>query len=78
MLAALPIRAQANPGERASNRLVTTHRGEVLLHAQSQFQDQEFKTAVKRIRERKERERREKERQQNDERGVAQSPGGTR
>jgi hypothetical protein len=78
VLAALPIRAQANPGEAASNRLVTTHRGEVLLHAQSQFQDQEFKTAVKRIRERKERERRERERQQNDERGVAQSPGGSR
>ena len=78
VLAALPIRAQANPGEAASNRLVTTHRGEVLLHAQSQFQDQEFKTAVKRIRERMERERREKERQQNDERGVAQSSGGSR
>ena len=78
VLAALPIRAQANPGERASNRLVTTHRGEVLLHAQSQFQDQEFKTAVKRIRERKERERKERERQQTDERGVAQSAGGTR
>jgi hypothetical protein len=78
VLAALPIRAQANPGEAATNRLVSTHRGEVLLHAQSQFQDQEFKTAVKRIRERKERERREKERQQTDDRGVAQSSGGTR
>jgi len=78
VLAALPIRAQANPGERAANRLVSTHRGEVLLHAQSQFQDQEFKTAVKRIRERKERERRERERQQTDDRGVAQSSGGTR
>lgn len=78
VLAALPIRAQANPGERAANRLVSTHRGEVLLHAQSQFQDQEFKTAVKRIRERKDRERREKERQQNGEGGVAQSSGGTR
>ncbi|HEU4723123.1 MAG TPA: hypothetical protein VFS59_17300 [Gemmatimonadaceae bacterium] len=78
VLAALPIRAQANPGEAAANRLVSTHRGEVLLHAQSQFQDQEFKTAVKRIRERKDRERREKERQQNDERGVAQSSNGSR
>jgi len=78
VLAALPIRAQANPGERAANRLVSTHRGEVLLHAQSQFQDQEFKTAVKRIRERKDRERREKERQQNEGPGVAQSSGGTR
>jgi hypothetical protein len=78
VLAALPIRAQANPGEAAANRLVSTHRGEVLLHAQSQFQDQEFKTAVKRIRERKDRERREKQRQQNEGPGVAQSSGGTR
>ena len=77
VLAALPIRAQANPGERAADRLVTTRRGEVLQHAQAQFHDDEFKTAVKRIRERKDRERREKQRQ-NEERGVAQSSGGTR
>ena len=31
-----------------------------MLHAQSQFHDDEFKAAVKRIRERKDRERREK------------------
>ena len=74
VLAALPIRAQANPGERAADRLVTTHRDEVLLHAQSQFHDDEFKAAVKRIRERKDRERREKQ-QQEQERGVAQSSG---
>ena len=77
MLAALPIRAQANPGERAVNRLSSTYRGEILQHAQAQFHDDEFKTAVKRIRERKDRERREKQ-QNEEERGVAQSSGGTR
>jgi hypothetical protein len=77
VLAALPIRAQANPGERAVNRLSSTYRGEILQHAQAQFHDDEFKTAVKRIRERKDRERREKQRE-NEERGVAQSSGGTR
>ena len=77
VLAALPIRAQANPGERAVNRLSSTYRGEILQHAQAQFHDDEFKTAVKRIRERKDRERREKQRQ-TEERGVAQTSGGTR
>ena len=77
VLAALPIRAQANPGEKAVNRLSSTYRGEILQHAQAQFHDDEFKTAVKRIRERKDRERREKQKQM-EERGVAQTSGGTR
>jgi hypothetical protein len=77
VLAALPIRAQANPGERAVNRLSSTYRGEILQHAQAQFHDDEFKSAVKRIRERKDRERREKQREI-EERGVAQSSGGSR
>lgn len=77
VLAALPIRAQANPGERAVNRLSSTYRGEVLQHAQAQFHDDEFKTAVKRIRERKDRERRDKQREQ-EERGVAQGSSGSR
>jgi len=77
VLAALPIRIQGNPGETIADRLVTTRRGDVMLHAQSQFHDDEFKTAVKRIRERKERERREKEKA-NDLRGVAQTGEGTR
>jgi hypothetical protein len=77
VLAALPIRAQANPGERAVNRLSSTYRGEILQHAQAQFHNDEFKTAVKRIRERKDRERREKQKQM-EERGVAQSSGGSR
>jgi len=76
VLAALPIRAQANPGEVAVNRLSSTYRGEIQQHAQAQFHDDEFKTAVKRIRERKDRERREKQRQM-EERGVAQSSGGS-
>ena len=75
--AALPIRGQANPGERAVNRLSSTYRGEIMQHAQSQFHDDEFKTAVKRIRERKDRERREKQREQEQRGGVAQSSGGS-
>ena len=61
VLAALPIRIQANPGETLTDRLVTTHRGEVLEHAAAAFHDDEFKSAVKRIRERKDKERREKQ-----------------
>ena len=60
VLAALPLRIQGNPGETIADRLVTTRRGEVLEHAQSQYHDVEFKSAVKRIRERKDRERRER------------------
>jgi hypothetical protein len=72
VLAALPIRIQANPGERAADRLVTTHRGEILQHADAQYHDVEFKDAVKRIRERKERERREKEKAA-EQRGIAEA-----
>lgn len=60
VLAALPIRVQGNPGETIADRLVTTRRGEILEHASSQYHDVEFKSAVKRIRERKDRERRER------------------
>jgi hypothetical protein len=60
VLAALPLHIQGNPGETIADRLVTTRRGEVLEHAESQYHDIEFKSAVKRIRERKDRERREK------------------
>ena len=61
VLAALPIRIQGNPGETINDRLVTTRRADLLLHAESQFHDEEFKTAVKRIRERKDRERKERQ-----------------
>ena len=60
VLAALPLHIQGNPGETIADRLVTTRRGEVLEHAESQYHDIEFKSAVKRIRDRKDRERREK------------------
>ena len=60
VLAALPIRIQGNPGETISDRLVTTRRADLLLHADAQLHDDEFKTAVKRIRERKDKERQEK------------------
>jgi hypothetical protein len=76
VLAALPIRVQNNPGETIADRLSTTRRSDVLLHAQSQFHDDEFKSAVKRIRERKDRERREKKEQEEQSRGVAQSSSG--
>lgn len=80
VLAALPIRIQGNPGETIADRLVTTRRNDVLVHAQSQFHEDEFKAAVKRIRERKDRERRERDRQRgnNEGGGVAQRPEGGR
>ncbi len=73
VLAALPIRIQANPGETLTDRLVTTHRGEVLEHAAAAYHDDEFKSAVKRIRERKDKERREKQ----EGRTIAGAPEGT-
>ena len=60
VLAALPLRIQANPGEKLNDRLVGTHRGEVLEHAAAAYHDMEFKDAVKRIRERKDQERKER------------------
>jgi hypothetical protein len=60
VLAALPIRIQGNPGETIADRLVTTRRADLLLHADAQLHDEEFKTAVKRIRERKDKERQDK------------------
>ncbi len=60
VLAALPIHIQGNPGEALTDRLSTTRRGDLLQHASSQLHDDEFKSAVKRIRERKDRERQER------------------
>lgn len=74
VLAALPLRIQGNPGERLNDRLITTHRGEVLEHAQAAFHDDEFKDAVKRIRERKDKEHRE--RQEERARALAGTPEG--
>lgn len=61
VLAALPIRIQGNPGEGLTDRLAPTRRADILLHGEAQLRDDEFNTAVKRIRERKDRERKEKE-----------------
>ena len=60
VLAALPIRVQGNPGESIANRLSGAQRGDLMLHAASQAHDDDFKSAVKRIRERKDAERRER------------------
>lgn len=60
VLAALPLKIQGNPGESIADRLSVGRRAEVVQHAASMEHDEEFTTAVKRIRERKERERREK------------------
>ena len=60
VLAALPIRIQGNPGESIANRLSGAQRGDLLVHAASQAHDDEFKSAVQRIRARKDAERRER------------------
>jgi hypothetical protein len=73
VLAALPIHIQGNPGETIADRLVTTRRADLLLHADAALHDDEFKTAVKRIRERKDRERREK-RERDAEKPIASNP----
>jgi hypothetical protein len=60
VLAALPLRIQGNPSAAIADRLQGTRREDLLVHAASQYHDDEFKTAVKRIRERKDKERRER------------------
>lgn len=60
VLAALPIRIQGNPGESIANRLSVAQRSDLLVHAASQAHDDEFKSAVQRIRARKDAERRER------------------
>ena len=60
VLAALPIRIQGNPGEGLSDRLAPTRRADIMLHAAAAAHDDEFNSAVKRIRERKDKERAER------------------
>jgi hypothetical protein len=57
ILALLPINAQANPQSLERNRALALQRGDIDYHAQRAVTEEEFKEAVKRIRERKERER---------------------
>jgi hypothetical protein len=71
VLAALPIHIQGNPGESIADRLSTTRRADLLTHAASAFHDDEFKSAVKRIRERKDRERKEKQQTADGDKPVA-------
>jgi hypothetical protein len=71
VLAALPIHIQGNPGESIADRLSTTRRADLLTHAASAYHDDEFKTAVKRIRERKDRERKEKQQTADGDKPVA-------
>ena len=74
MLAALPIRIQGNPGETIADRLVTSRRADLLLHADAAFHDDEFKTAVKRIRERKDKEREERRQGGDDSKPLPANP----
>jgi hypothetical protein len=60
VLAALPLRIQGNPSAQIADRLQGTRRADLMEHAASQYHDDEFKSAVKRIRERKDKERRER------------------
>jgi hypothetical protein len=60
ILAAIPIKIQGNPSEAIADRLSGSRRSDVMLHADARAHDDEFKTAVKRIRERKDAERRER------------------
>ena len=74
VLAALPLHIQSNPGETNSDRLVTTRRADLLLHADAAFHDDEFKTAVKRIRERKDKERADRKSSGDDIKPLATNP----
>jgi hypothetical protein len=74
VLAALPIRIQGNPGETIADRLVTSRRADLLLHADAAFHDDEFKTAVKRIRERKDKERADKKQSGDDNKPLPSNP----
>ncbi|HJU87829.1 MAG TPA: hypothetical protein VJ672_00465 [Gemmatimonadaceae bacterium] len=60
LLALLPINQQANPQALERGRALAAMNADIAFHAQRAMNEEEFQTAVKRIRERKERERREK------------------
>lgn len=57
ILALLPINAQANPQALDRNRALDIQRADIANQAQRAVTQEEFKAAIKRIRERKERER---------------------
>jgi hypothetical protein len=61
VLALLPLNVQANPTVRDRERALSYMSRDIAYHAARASRDDDFKAAVKRIRERKERERREAE-----------------
>lgn len=74
VLAALPLRIQGNQSEAIADRLVGSRRADLLLHADAAFHDDEFKTAVKRIRERKDKERQEKRQSADADKALRSNP----
>jgi hypothetical protein len=61
LLALLPLNTQGNPTAYERERALSAMSADIRYHAQQAVTDDEFKAAVRRIRERKERERREAE-----------------
>jgi hypothetical protein len=61
LLALLPINQQANPQSLERARSLAAMNADIAFHAQRAMNEEEFQSAVKRIRERKEKERREKQ-----------------
>jgi hypothetical protein len=74
VLALLPINAQANPQSLDRNRALDLQRADIANHAQRAVTEEEFKEAIKRIRERKERERKKAQEQV----GPVAEPNGDR
>ena len=63
VLALLPVNLTANPQALERGRALDLQRADILTHAQRAVTDEEFRDAVRRIRERKERERRKAQEQ---------------
>ena len=74
VLALLPINAQANPQALDRNRALDMQRADIANQAQRAVTEEEFKEAIKRIRERKERERKKAQEQV----GPVAEPNGDR
>lgn len=66
VLAALPLNVQANPILGANERTLTARHDEIVEQAQRSINEDEFRDAVRKLRERKEREREESKQQQGD------------
>jgi hypothetical protein len=66
VLAALPLNIQANPILGANERTLTARHDEIVEQAQRTINEDEFRDAVRKLRQRKEREREEAKQQQGD------------